>query len=196
LSAIGFTVTGLAARVLWTDPTNTNRPRSHMLLKVPVEGVDHVADVGFGGLTLTAPLVLAREDDQPTPHEPFRLVRERGSYTMEAMLPSGWRALYRFDMQEQLPADYEVASWYLTHHPASQFRTTLMAARPASDRRYALIDNRLTVRFLDGRSETRALESGSALRRSLEGDFRLDLSDIEDLDERLEAIAAGNRQGA
>lgn len=196
LTRIGFEVTGLAARVLWKDPTKANRPRSHMLLKIPVDGVDHVADVGFGGLTLTGPLELVNGEEQETPHEPFQIVHDRGSYTMEARLSTGWRPLYRFDLQEQLPADYEVASWYLTHHPASHFRATLMAARAAPDRRYALSDNRLTVRFLDGQSETRMLETGASLRASLEDDFRLDLSEIDGIDARLDEIVTGRREAA
>lgn len=38
---------------------------------------------------------------------------------------------YRFGLQEQLQADYEVASWYLSNHPQSHFVTGLIASRPA-----------------------------------------------------------------
>ncbi|HEY0342089.1 MAG TPA: arylamine N-acetyltransferase, partial [Steroidobacteraceae bacterium] len=59
LQAIGFRVTGLAARVTWNAPDDLVRARSHMLLRIDgLEGGPHIADVGFGGLTLTGPLRL------------------------------------------------------------------------------------------------------------------------------------------
>src|SRR5689334_9048986 len=56
LEGIGFAVTGLAARVIWNAPEGALRPRTHMLLRVQVEGTPYLADVGFGGQTLTGPL--------------------------------------------------------------------------------------------------------------------------------------------
>lgn len=74
LTALGFRVTGLAARVLWNEPDGALRPRSHMLLLVELKGTPYLADVGFGILTPTAPLRLEPEIEQATPHEPFRLL--------------------------------------------------------------------------------------------------------------------------
>ena len=59
LRELGFSVTGLAARVLWNVAEDAIRMRSHMLLKVDIDGEPHIADVGFGGLSLTGPLRLA-----------------------------------------------------------------------------------------------------------------------------------------
>jgi N-hydroxyarylamine O-acetyltransferase len=73
LETLGFEVTGLGARVLWGHPEREERPVSHMVLIVDVGGVRYLADVGFGGLTLTAPLRLRAESEQSTPHETFRL---------------------------------------------------------------------------------------------------------------------------
>ncbi|TGT04040.1 arylamine N-acetyltransferase, partial [Mesorhizobium sp. M8A.F.Ca.ET.213.01.1.1] len=56
LTALGFEVSGLAARVLWGQPDDAITARSHMLLRVEFDGHTYLADVGFGGLTLTAPL--------------------------------------------------------------------------------------------------------------------------------------------
>src|SRR5690606_34277901 len=73
LQALGFRARGLAARVVYNVPPGTVMPRTHMLLAVDVGGEPIVADVGFGGLTLTAPLALRPAIEQATPHEPFRL---------------------------------------------------------------------------------------------------------------------------
>jgi N-hydroxyarylamine O-acetyltransferase len=55
LLALGFRVTGLAARVVWNQPDpSLMTPRSHMVLKVELEEGTYIADVGFG-LSPTAP---------------------------------------------------------------------------------------------------------------------------------------------
>ncbi|MGH8627952.1 MAG: arylamine N-acetyltransferase family protein, partial [Gammaproteobacteria bacterium] len=48
LEALGFHVTGLLARVLWSAPKGAITARSHMLLRVDLEGQSYIADVGFG----------------------------------------------------------------------------------------------------------------------------------------------------
>ena len=75
LEALGFSVTNLAARVLWNAPPNSPiGARSHMLLLVDLGGHLYIADVGFGGNVLTAPLRLESHIVQATPHEPHRLL--------------------------------------------------------------------------------------------------------------------------
>src|SRR5678816_4121784 len=73
LEAVGFKVAGLAARVLWNRPEGDPTARTHMLLRVMLPEGDFLADVGFGGLTLTAPLRAEIGLEQTTPHEPHRL---------------------------------------------------------------------------------------------------------------------------
>src|SRR3954471_2052207 len=60
LEELGFSVTRLAARV--RSGASGPRPRTHMLLRVDVEGWPWLADVGFGGdgLLLPVPLVAGR----------------------------------------------------------------------------------------------------------------------------------------
>ena len=61
-----------------------------------------------------------------------------------------------------------------------------MAARPTPDRRFALMDNTLTVHHRNGPSETTVLTSVRALVCSLERDFLLDLADVVGLSEALQ----------
>ena len=67
LSTLGFEVKRLAARVRWNVPPNVMTARSHCLMQVTLEGERYIADVGFGGLTLTAPLRLAPESSRQHP---------------------------------------------------------------------------------------------------------------------------------
>ena len=177
LAAMGFEVQGLAARVLWGAPPDAPvRHRSHMVLLVDLPEGPFVADVGFGGMTLSAPLALETGVAQPTPHEPFRLVEaEGGAYDLEAEAGGRWLALYRFDLAPQLPVDYGPLNWFVATHPSSPFPSHLLAARAEPHRRLALFDARLTVRERDRPAVERTLTSLDDLGRVLADDFGIDL---------------------
>ena len=188
LRGLGFQVKGLAARVLWNTPEGTVTPRGHMLLLVDIDRRHYAADVGFGGLTLTAPLRLEGDVEQSTPHEPFRLIASNDGFVMQAKIGNTWRSLYQFDLQEQFLADYEVTNWYLSNHPSSHFVTGLIAARPDRDRRYALRGRELAVHHPNGGTEHRLLTTADELRGALESTFGLTLPDGPELNEALERI--------
>jgi N-hydroxyarylamine O-acetyltransferase len=188
LLALGFEVTNLAARVLWNLPQGTVTPRSHMLLRVNIDADEYIADVGFGGLTLTTPLSLTPDIEQSTPHEPFRLLATDHTYIMQAYIGQEWKSLYRFEPQEQQLPDYEVSNWYVSTHPNSLFVTTLMAARPDTDCRYALRNNQLTTHYLDGPTERRVLSTVTELRTALEEVFRLQMPAIANLDSVMQQV--------
>lgn len=177
LEALGFAVSGLAARVLWGRTEDALTPRSHMLLRVELDGRTWLADVGFGGLTQTAPLLLETGLVQQTPHEPFRIVEREGYFHAQAEAGGEWRTLYRFDMSDHHEVDYAVTSYYLSTNPTSHFVTGLIAARALPDRRYALAGNRLTVHHLGGPSKRHEIETASELADTLEGAFGIRLPD-------------------
>jgi N-hydroxyarylamine O-acetyltransferase len=188
LRALGFHVTGLAARVMWGAVDDRVGPRSHMLLLVNIDGEPYVADVGFGGQTLTTPLRLETDAEQKTSHEPFRLLAEGATFVMQSKIGAAWKPLYRFDLQEQFPADYEVTNWYLSHHPDSRFVTGLIAARVFRDGRYGLLGNQLTVHRLSGETERRTLANVGEMRAVLEENFGITLANIPELDAGLERL--------
>src|SRR5690606_21892441 len=113
LLQLGFQVTNLAARVRWNIPDDVLTARRHMLLLVHIDGQAYIADVGFGGLGLTAPLRLVADRVQETGYEPMRLRCNGDTYLVQVRLGAVWKSLYSFDLQEQLIADYEVTNWYL-----------------------------------------------------------------------------------
>jgi N-hydroxyarylamine O-acetyltransferase len=186
LKALGFQVTGFAARVLWTYyPEDAITARSHQLLRVDLEDGPYIVDVGFGGQTLTGPLRLEPELEQATPHELFRLVKAGGGFKLQSKVGAAWKTLYRFDLDEVFQPDYEVLNYYASTHPNSLFVNKLVAARPATDRRYALSGNQLTVHHLGGPSERRVLATLAELRDTLESTFLLRLPDARELDRAL-----------
>lgn len=188
LKALGFSVACLAARVVWNAaPGSPIGPRSHMLLLVDLRGLLYIADVGFGGNVLTAPLRLEPHIAQPTPHEPHRLLPLENGFVLEASLSGEWKPFYRFTMEPQFPSDYEVSNWYLCNHPGSFFRQTLLAARATADTRYALRNNALSI-HRNNTTEKRTLAHAAALRSSLEVDFALQLPESRELSIILERI--------
>jgi len=185
LEAIGYPVRRLAARVRWNVPAGVVTARSHMLLEVMIGGEPWIADVGFGGQSLTAPLRLAAQVEQETPHETFRLVPHGEGFVLEARVEDEWRALYAFERHEQHLADYEVSNWYLANHPRSQFVTGVVAARAAPGLRHALRNARYAIHHRDGRTETRVLSSVEEVRRILEEEMRIPLPAHPSLDAKL-----------
>ena len=187
LRNMGFTVQGLAARVRLNVPDNVVTPRSHMLLLVEAEGEKFIADTGFGGLTLTAPIRLVADIIQATPHGPYRLLRNGEEFCLQTKAKDEWRDLYIFDLVPQHPQDYEVFNWYTSTHPTSPFVNDLIAARPVESGRHALLNSQYSFYRLDGGAEKRLLNSIDEIREVLENEFRISTSTIPGLDSRLAA---------
>ncbi|HEX4749971.1 MAG TPA: arylamine N-acetyltransferase [Bryobacteraceae bacterium] len=188
LETLGFSVTSLAARVLWNAaPGAPVSPRMHMLLLLDLAGVPYLTDVGFGGNVLTAPLRLDSHLVQHTPHEPHRLLRLENGFVLEASLNGEWKPFYRFTLEPQFPTDHEVSNWYLCHHPSSFFRQVLIGARATPEGRYALLNNTLAIHRKNG-TEKRVLASAAALRSCLEVDFGLRLPESPELNAALERL--------
>jgi N-hydroxyarylamine O-acetyltransferase len=170
LRALGFRVSGLAGRVVWNSPPDTVPPRSHMIVRVELEEGTYLADVGFGN-SPTAPLRLAPDIVQETPHESFRLLEKGGVYTLQCHLKGQWMSFYQFDLQEQAPVDYQVANHYVSTWPTSHFVTSLIAARATADGRYGLRNNRLSIHRMKGESEQRTLTSAAEISAALKDLF-------------------------
>jgi N-hydroxyarylamine O-acetyltransferase len=197
LQSIGFRVTGLAARAMWNAPEGMVRARTHMLLRIEgpagreLDGGPYIADVGFGGLTLTGPLRLLRDIEQATPHETFRLLAgDRGESVLQVLIGGAWKPLYSFDLQPQLLIDYEVWNWHLCHHADSPFITNLMAARVTLDRRYGLWKNKLSIHVLNGESQHTTLATATELRGTLEHLFGIELPDDPGVEALLTRLTA------
>lgn len=151
LDEIGFHVTGLAARVRWMSPPEAPLgPREHMLLKVDLPEGPYLADVGFGACVLDAPLRLETDVEQGTPMGTFVLKQTNGMFTLNAKQPAGYRVAYAFNLEPQIPADYELGNWYTSTSPKAPFLHVLIMERVAADRRHKLINRRYIVEARDG----------------------------------------------
>ena len=191
LTALGFSVSGLAARVLWNQPEDTLNPRSHMLLRVELDGATWLADVGFGGVTLTAPLLLAPGRVQETPHEPYRVVATGDHFRLQAEIGGVWRTVFRFDLTEHFEVDFVVSSHFVSTWPTSHFVTAIMAARALPGRRLALRNDRMTVHETGGPSRQTHFSAAAGLRATLAADFGIDVPEPERFDARFAELGFG-----
>ena len=198
LKLLGFSVRGLAARVLWNVPEEQITARGHMLLLVEAEGTQYLADVGFGGQVATAPLLLEPGKIQETPHEPYKLEKDGDDFILQTKVRESWKPMYRFNLVEHYREDYEVTNWYLSNHPGSHFVTGLIAARADINphRRYTLRGNEFSTHYLHGKTEKQLLTTVAALKETLEQKFLIDLSGLPRLDAALEKMTGKEKEVA
>ena len=194
LEDLGFVVQAHGARVLWGHPEGAERPVSHVVLTVDVAGVTYLADTGFGGLTLTAPLRLRADREQATPHETYRLLGGEPEWRLEAQIGEEWRVLYTFEeaeltLEELTEINDRVS---VDHH----FRGNLIAARSESGRRFALRNLRFNTHVTGGETETRMLTSVAEIKEVLAGQFGITLPPADRLDPALETILAREQPAA
>lgn len=174
LRELGYSVTALAARVRWNAIGPT--PRTHMLLRVELEGGGWLVDVGFGGFVPTGPLRLADDEVQPLRFGTFRIVRAAdGARTLQAELEGGYSDLYRFTDEPHQRVDFEVMNHFTSTHPASRFRRSLIVTSVGEDGRHALMNDEHTHRAPE-RTHKRKL-AASEIPSLLRTVFSLDVAD-------------------
>jgi N-hydroxyarylamine O-acetyltransferase len=189
LEAIGFKVTGLGARVRWMSPPDTPLgPKTHMLLKVDLPDGPYLADVGFGVCVLDAPLRFQTGIEQRIAMGTYRLSNAGGLFSLCAKQPAGWRTMYAFNLEPQIPSDYELGSWFTSTSPLAPFIGTLIMERVTRDKRYKLANRRFTVEARDGEvADQRSIGSVEELRQILDQTFNVaPPAPIEEIFNRME----------
>lgn len=173
LLALGFEVEGLAGRVRWMLPPDAPpTPQTHMALRVTLDGEQWLADVGFGGCVLTEPLRLGATAPQHTRHGAFRLIPSGHRLMLQARLGEAWADTYEISTGPVPDIDYELGNWFTSTHPDSRFRNNLIVARTTAEARYTLLNNRYTVRHVNGDVQRQVLDA-AGIDSTLTGTFRL-----------------------
>jgi N-hydroxyarylamine O-acetyltransferase len=188
LEAIGFKVTGLGGRVRWMSPPDSPLgPKTHMMLKVDLPEGTYLADVGFGACLLDAPLEFKADIDQRTAMGTYRLSRSDGQFSLGAKQPAGWRTMYVFDLQPQIPADYVLGNWFTSTSPLVPFTNRLIMERLSRDKRYKLNDRTFLVEAREGEvAVQRELSNAEELRQVIDDTFRITLpAPAEEIFERI-----------
>lgn len=182
LLQLGFTVTPLLGRVLWGRESDAVPPRTHMVLRVDIRGEAWIADVGFGSVTLTAPLRLTAGLAQSTELGTFRLAdASREALYLEVQArDESWARVYRFDLHPVEWIDYETSNWYTSTSPEAIFASTLIVCRVLPEARLALLNDQLSERAANGRLiSERQIASAAELAACLRDQFGLDTGEID-----------------
>jgi N-hydroxyarylamine O-acetyltransferase len=128
--------------------------RTHMVLRVALDGEVWLADVGFGAMGLLEPLPLRDGATAMQGGFTFRLRRDGALWILSARDADVATDLYEFPDDPQTPWDVEVANHFTSTHPESIFRKTLTIQRTAQDCR-TILRGALLSRYRAGRlSET------------------------------------------
>ncbi|OLL28868.1 N-hydroxyarylamine O-acetyltransferase [Burkholderia sp. SRS-W-2-2016] len=182
LMQLGFKVTPLLARVLWGASPDAKLPRTHMVLRIELDNETWLADVGFGGVTLTAPLRVAMDLAQPIPLGTFRLIDAgRDSAHLQVLAADGsWTPVYHVDLRAVEWVDYETSNWYTSTSPESLFAHNLLAARVLPEARLGLFNDQYNERDAAGKViAERRLASAAELADCLRERFGLNLQGFD-----------------
>jgi N-hydroxyarylamine O-acetyltransferase len=156
LEEIGFSVTRLAARVRLGSTRIA--PRTHMLLKVDIDRIPYLADVGFGGACFLEPIALEAGRAVELFGWQHRLEKQGESWVLQSLVEGSWMDQYAFTLEEAHPADYEVANYYVSTFPESHFRHILVAQAQRTDVRYALHNAKLIESRGSSAQESRTVD--------------------------------------
>lgn len=179
LREMGFEVRSLLARVLLANPDQMP-PRTHRLLLVQLDGEPWIADVGFGGQSLTAPIRLQEEIEQATPHGLYRLLRVGENWQLQFRHHEHWQTMYQFEMGEQYQADYVLGNFHSAHWPTSHFRHHLLMCRHLPDGGKMTLTNFHFTHWQQGKVvEETHLPDVAALYETLQHRFGLGVSDAQ-----------------
>jgi N-hydroxyarylamine O-acetyltransferase len=168
LTALGYEVTLLAARV-YGEGGALGIPYDHLALLVrTVDGGDWLADVGFGAHS-HGPLEFGERGEQEDPGGTFRIVEAgpdeagvRGGHdTARAadldVLRDG-QAVYRVELRPRVLGDFVSGAWWHSTSPRSHFLRSPVCSRLTEDGgRITLSGRRLTTTTPDGGREEREL---------------------------------------
>jgi N-hydroxyarylamine O-acetyltransferase len=133
LEALGAEVEPILARVRVGAPVGTIRGRTHLLLRVTMDGEVWHADVGFGVGTLMEPIPFGPSGVHEQWGWRFRVVPEGKDLVLQTQEGDAWRDAYAFEPEPSPPIDIELGNWYTSTHPDSLFVYGLIVARHLPD---------------------------------------------------------------
>ncbi|MGF1239025.1 arylamine N-acetyltransferase family protein [Streptomyces sp. 2-6] len=165
LTALGFEVTVLAARV-HGEAGRLGIPYDHMALRVrTADGGDWLADVGFGAHS-HFPLAFGERGEQADPAGTFAVVEVQGVGRADASPVDDLDVLrdgtpqYRLETRPRVLEDFVAGAWWHRTSPDSHFTRSLVCSRLTEDGgRITLSGRTLTTTGADEARDVRELGS-------------------------------------
>ena len=178
LRDLGFNVSMILGRV----GSPERRALNHLLLRVEIDGVPWLADVGFGGEGLLEPIPIADGSRSVQDGLTFSLRRDGHHWRLSMQCGDNVEELYEFGDAPHTQGDIEIANWYTSTHPMSAFRRALTIQRITTDERIILRPT-IVTRYRNGVRSDTAIEP-SQVRSYARELFGIDLGDEPLLFER------------
>ncbi|MEV5804715.1 arylamine N-acetyltransferase family protein [Streptomyces parvulus] len=195
LTALGYRVTMLAARV-YGDGGRVGIPYDHMALLVRTEeGGDWLADVGFGAHS-HGPLAVGERADQEDGGGTFRVVESGpdaagvrgGDGAAKASGPAraadldvlrDGKQVYRVEARPRVLDDFVSGAWWHSTSPRSHFLQSTVCSRVTGDGgRITLSGRRLTSTAAGGGREERELETDAEVLAAYREHFGIRLDRV------------------
>lgn len=123
--------------------------RTHMLLRVTIDGEPWIADTGFGATSLLEPMPLREGAESRQGGIAYVLRRDDPHWVLATRGADGLTDLYEFTEEEQTPMDVEMSNHFTSTHPLSIFRRTLTIQTAHDDERI-ILRNAVVTRIRDG----------------------------------------------
>jgi N-hydroxyarylamine O-acetyltransferase len=177
LRQIGYKVTYLNGRV-YNEEGKRGREFDHLtlLVRIPNEEADWLADVGFGD-SFFEPLRLDYRGEQAQGSRAFRLETVKdGIDLLRRDYDGEWGRQYFFDLQARsFPTDYEESCKYHQTSPKSSFTQERVISLATPDGRISLDNNNLTV-TANGKRVKRQLNGETEFKELLLRYFGIELN--------------------
>ncbi|MFD8392830.1 arylamine N-acetyltransferase [Streptomyces sp. NPDC059680] len=193
LTALGYEVDLLAARV-YGDEGRLGIPYDHLALRVrTVEGDTWLADVGFGAHS-HYPLRYAEREEQVDPGGVFRVVEagpdaagasggSAGDGDLDVIRDA--RPQYRLETRPRALGDFVAGAWWHSTSPLSHFTRSLVCSRVTEDGGRVTLSGRvLTTTAGDGARGTRELETDEEVLTAYRERFGIELDCVPTVRDR------------
>ena len=145
LQAIGFDVRPMEARIRSGVPADVVTARTHLALRVVLDGVAHLVDVGCGTIAPLAPLVLASRDRQAAGSGFYRFVDVGDELLLQTLAADTWTDCYQLMPGTPQAIDREMGNWFVATHPKSMLGHNLLVGRAIAGGRLRLFNRRLSA---------------------------------------------------
>ncbi|GAA0359807.1 arylamine N-acetyltransferase [Actinoallomurus spadix] len=170
LSALGYDVTHLAARVLGDDDPGI--PYDHLALRVG----PWLVDVGFGDHT-HHPLRIDERGDQEDPGGIFRIV-ETADGDLDVLRDG--RPVYRLETRPRTLRDFAAGCWWHRTSPGSHFTGSLVCSLLTETGRITLSGRTLT-RTVDGERRKERLGDDAQVLAAYRAHFGVELDRVPEV---------------
>jgi N-hydroxyarylamine O-acetyltransferase len=145
LQAIGFDAHPLEARIRSGVPADVVTARTHLAIRVVLEGVDWLVDVGCSTLAPMAPLALASRAEQAAGSGSYRFVDVGDELLLRTRSAEGWTDCYQLMPGAPHAIDGEMGNWFVATHPKSMLGQNLLVGRAIDGGRLRLFNRRLSA---------------------------------------------------